>query len=172
MVAGEQQPHRGGEGEAAVAPVGGELLVTGVGSHLARQVFRVGEGVQTQAVVADAHLPCRKLDVLQGGVTFRHEREVAFNKSRLSLSTHNLIGGEAAQPDKPAVVHDALELFAGFQELGRGFPVQLLRDDMSPAQRAEIALHPVTLLCCLGQVEVAGVFQVRTLVEVTLERAA
>ena len=30
-------------------------------------------------------------------------------------------GGEAAQPDKPAVVHDALELFAGFQELGRGF---------------------------------------------------
>ena len=30
-----------------------------------------GEGVQTQAVVADAHLPCRKLDVLQGGVTFR-----------------------------------------------------------------------------------------------------
>ena len=30
-----------------------------------------------------------------------------------SLSTHNLIGGEAAQPDKPAVVHDALELFAG-----------------------------------------------------------
>ena len=82
--------------------------------------------MQTQAVVADAHLPCRKLDVLQGGVTFRHEREVAFNKSRLSLSTHNLIGGEAAQPDKPAVVHDALELFAGFQELGRGFPVQLL----------------------------------------------
>ena len=77
-----------------------------------------------------------------------------------------------AQPDKPAVVHDALELFAGFQELGRGFPVQLLRDDMSPAQRAEIALHPVTLLCCLGQVEVAGVFQVRTLVEVTLESAA
>ena len=48
----------------------------------------------------------------------------------------------------------------------------IAQDDMSPAQRAEIALHPVTLLCCLGQVEVAGVFQVRTLVEVTLERAA
>ena len=50
--------------------------------------------------------------------------------------------------------------------------MQITRDDMSPAQRAEIALHPVTLLWCLGQVEVAGVFQVRTLVEVTLERAA
>ena len=43
---------------------------------------------------------------------------------------------------------------------------------MPPAQRAEIALHPVTLLCRLGQVEVARVLQVRTLVEVTLERAA
>ena len=49
---------------------------------------------------------------------------------------------------------------------------KLHRDDMSPAQRAEIAPHPVTLLCCLGQVEVSGVFQVRTLVEVTIERAA
>ena len=96
MVAGEQQPHRGGEGEAAVAPVGGELLVTGVGSHLARQVFRVGEGVQTQAVVADAHLPCRKLDVLQGGVTFRHEREVAFYQPRLTLRPHNLVGNVRA----------------------------------------------------------------------------
>ena len=43
---------------------------------------------------------------------------------------------------------------------------------MSPAQRTEIALHPVTLLRRLGQVEVARVLQVRTLVKVTLERAA
>ena len=43
---------------------------------------------------------------------------------------------------------------------------------MPPAQRAEIALHPVTLLRRLGQVEVARVLQVRTLVKVTLERAA
>ena len=83
--------------------------------------------MQAQAVVADAHLPCRKFDVLQGDVTFRHEREVAFYQPRLTLRPHNLVGGEAAQPDKPAVVHDTLELFAGFQELGRGFPVQLLR---------------------------------------------
>ena len=43
---------------------------------------------------------------------------------------------------------------------------------MSPAQRAEVALHPATLLCRLGQVEVAGVLQVRTLVEVSLEGTA
>ncbi len=61
---------------------------------------------------------------------------------------------------------------AGLHELPGGFLVQLLRDDMSPAQRAEIALHPVTFLRRLGQVEVAGVFQVRTLVEVTLKGAA
>ena len=68
MVAGEQQPHRGCEREAAVAPVSGEPLVTGVGSHHSGQVFRVGKGVQAQAVVTDAHLACRETDVLQGAV--------------------------------------------------------------------------------------------------------
>ena len=61
-----------------------------------------------------------------------------------------LVGGEAAQPDKAAVVDDALELFRSLHELRGGFLVQLLRDDMPPAQRAEIALHPVTLLRRLG----------------------
>ena len=43
---------------------------------------------------------------------------------------------------------------------------------MSPAQRTEVALHPVTFLRRLGQVEIAGVFQVRTLVEVSFKGAA
>ena len=43
---------------------------------------------------------------------------------------------------------------------------------MSTAQRTEVALHPVTLLRRLGQVEVAGVFQVRTFVEVAFKGAA
>ena len=43
---------------------------------------------------------------------------------------------------------------------------------MPPAQRTEVALHPVTFLCRLGQVEVAGVFQVRTLVEMAFKGAA
>ncbi|EEC95229.1 hypothetical protein PRABACTJOHN_03392 [Parabacteroides johnsonii DSM 18315] len=172
VVAGKQQPHRGGEGEAAVRAVGGEFLIPGVGSHRAGKVFRIGQGVQAQAVVADAHLPCREVDVLQRGVAFGHEREVTLYQSGFAVRPHNLVGGEAAQPDKAAVVDDTLELFRSLHELRSGFLVKLLRDDMSPAQRAEIALHPVTLLCRLGQVEVARVLQVRTLVEVTLERAA
>ena len=43
---------------------------------------------------------------------------------------------------------------------------------MPTAQRAEVALHPVTLLRRLGQVEIAGMFQVRTLVEVAFKGAA
>ena len=169
MVAGEQQPHGGGEGEAAIAPVGGKPFISGVGRHLTGHILRIGEGVQAQAVITDAHFPRREVDVLQGRVTFGHEREVTLYQSGGLLRPDKLVGGEAAQPDKAAVVHDALELFGGFHELPGGFPVQLLRDDMSPAQRTEVALHPVTFLCRLGQVEVAGVFQVRTLVEVSFK---
>ncbi len=171
VVAGKQQPHGGGEGETAVAPVGGKPFIAGVGGHLAGQVFRIGEGMQAQAVVADAHLPCREVDVLQGRISFWHERKVTLYQPGRLLRADNLVGGEAAQPDKSAVVHDALELFRGLHELPGGFPVQLLRDDMPAAQRAEVALHTVTLLRRLGQVEVAGVLQVGTLVEMTLEAA-
>ena len=125
--------------------------------------------MQAQAVVADAHFLCREVDVLQGRVAFRHEREVTLYQPGGLLRPDNLIDGEAAESHEAAVVHDALELFSGLHELPGGFLVQLLRDDMPTAQRAEIALHPVTLLCRLGQVEVAGVFQVRTLVEVSFK---
>ena len=169
VVAGEQQPHGGGEGKAAVRAVGGKFFVPDVGRHLSGHILRVGECMQAQAVVADAHFSCREVDVLQGRVAFGHEREITLYQPRLFFRAYNLIGGEATQPDKAAVVHDALELFGGLHELPGGLPVQLLRDDMPTAQRAEVALHPVTLLRRLGQVEVAGVFQVRTLIEVTLE---
>ncbi|CUP98752.1 Uncharacterised protein [Parabacteroides distasonis] len=172
MVAGEQQPHGGGEGKAAVRAVGGEFLVADVGSHLSGHILRIGEGVQAQAVVTDAHFFCREVDVLQGRVAFGHEREVTLYQPGRFLRAYNLIGGEAAQPDKAAVVHDTLELFGGLHELPGGFLVQFFRDDMPPAQRTEVALHPVTFLCRLGQVEVAGVFQVRTLVEMAFKGAA
>ena len=171
VVAGKQQPHGGGEGEAAVRAVGGEFLVADVGSHLSWHILRVGEGVQAQAVVTDTHFFCREVDVLQGRVAFGHEREVTLYQPGGLLRPDNLVGGEAAQPHKAAVVHDALELFGGLHELLGGFLVQLFRDYMSPAQRTEVALHPVTLLCRLGQVEVAGVFQVRTFVEVAFKTA-
>ena len=172
VVAGQQQSHGTGEGEAAVRAVGGEFLVANVGRHLAGQVFRIGEGVQAQAVVADAHLPCREVDVLQGAVAFGHEGEITLYESGLVLRTDNLIGGEAAQPDEAAVVHDAGELFRSLHEFLRRLPVQFLGDDMPTAQRAEVALHTVALLRGLRQEEVAGVLQVGTLVEVTLKRTA
>ena len=71
VVAGEQQPHRRGEREAAVRAVGRELLVTAVGRHSRRQVFRVGKRVQAQDVVADAYFPRREGDVLQAGRIFQ-----------------------------------------------------------------------------------------------------
>ena len=172
MVAGKQQPHGGGEGEATVRAVGGEFLVADVGSHLSGHILRVGEGVQAQAFVTDTHFFCREVDVLQGRVAFGHEREVTLYQPGGLLRPDNLVGGEAAQPHKAAVVHDALELFGGLHELPGGFLVQLLRDDMSPAQRTEVALHTVTFFRRLGQVEIAGVFQVRTLVEVAFKGTA
>ena len=172
VVAGQQQSHGTGEGEAAVRAVGGESLVPDIGCHLSGQVFRIGKGVQAQAVVADAHLPCREVDVLQCPVAFGHEGEVTLYESSLVLRTDKLIGGEAAQPDEAAVVHDAGELFRSLHEFLRRLPVQFLRDDMPTAQRAEVALHTVALLRGLRQEEVAGVLQVGPLVEVTLKRTA
>ena len=67
VVARQQQADGRGERQAAVGAVGGELLVTGVRGHIARQVFRVGERMQAQDIVADAHLPRREGDVLQAG---------------------------------------------------------------------------------------------------------
>ena len=172
VVAGEQQSHGTGKGETAVRAVGGEFLVPDIGGYLAGQVFRIGEGVQAQAVVADAHLPCREVDVLQGAVAFGHEGEITLYESGLVLRTDNLIGCETAQPDEAAVVHDAGELFRSLHEFLRCLPVQFLGDDMPTAQRAEVALYTVALLRGLRKEEVAGVLQVGTLVEVTLKRAA
>ncbi len=172
VVAGQQQPYGACEGETAVRTVGGEFLVPDIGGNFSGQVFRIGEGMQAQAVVADAHLPCREVDVLQCPVSFGHERKVTLYESGLVLRTDDLIGGEAAQPDEAAVVHDAGELFRSLHEFLRRFPVQFLWDDMPTAQRAEVALHTVALLRGLRQEEVTGVLQVGTLVEVTLKRAA
>jgi len=59
VVAREQQPHGRGKGEAAVASIRGEFLVADVSRHLSGHILRVREGVQAQAVVADAHFLCR-----------------------------------------------------------------------------------------------------------------
>ena len=43
---------------------------------------------------------------------------------------------------------------------------------MPPAQRTEVALHTATFLCRLGKKEVAGMFQIRSFVEMSFKGAA
>ena len=71
VVARKQQPHGRGEREAAVRTVCREFLVARVGRHVSRQVFRVGERMQAEDIVADTHLRRRKGDVLQAGGIFQ-----------------------------------------------------------------------------------------------------
>ena len=165
MVAGKQQSHGTGKRKTAVRAVGGKTLIAAVGSHLAGQVLRVGKRVQAQVIVTDTHPLCRKVDVLQGDVVFRHQQSLPV------VCADYLIRTEPAQSDKAAVVHDTGELFCCLQKLFRCFPVQFLRDDVPPAQRAEVALHPVAFPGRFRQVQVAGVAQIGSLVEMTLEAA-
>ena len=64
MIARKQQPDGRGERQATVAPVGRELLVAGVGRHRRGYILRVGESMQAQDIVADAHLVRCEGDVL------------------------------------------------------------------------------------------------------------
>ena len=128
--------------------------------------------MQTKAVVTDTHFFGRETDVLQAGIVFGHQREVAFNHSGFLFRTDYLIGCQSAELHKTRIVHYPLELLCGFKELGRRILVYLLRNDMPPAQRTEVALHTATFLCRLGQKEVAGMLQVWSFVEMSFKGAA
>ena len=65
VVAGKQQSQRGGERQAAVRAVGGKTLVAVIRFHRGRQVFRIRERVQAQAVAAHPHLLRAHGDVFQ-----------------------------------------------------------------------------------------------------------
>ena len=71
MVARQEQPHGRGERQSAVAPVGRELLVAGVGRHCGGHVLRIGKRMQAKDIVAHTHLIRREGDVLQTGRIFR-----------------------------------------------------------------------------------------------------
>ena len=137
--------------------------------HLGRKVVHVGEREETQAVVADLHLCWVKVDVLERGVILWHQRQVALNHPSLATGAYNLIVTQLAQTDEARVVHNALELLHGLQESAGRFLVQFLRDDVATAQGGKIALHPVSLLGGLGQVEVARMLQERPLIEMSLK---
>ena len=172
MVAGQQQAQRCGERQAAVRTVGGEPLVTALRGHRGGQVLRIRQGVQAQAVVADAHLPRRHLDVLQTVHVTQRQGEISAYDARFLISSDKLVIGEPAQFDMPRIVQDTRELLHRLDELHRRFLVlYLLRHDMPPTQRVPVALLPHALLRGLRQEQVALVVQERALVEVHLVAA-
>ena len=158
VVAVQQQAHRGGERQPAVRAVGREPLVTAVRRHLARQVFRVREGVQAEDVVADAHLLRVQLDVLQHRRVVLREREVLLHDARRRFRPGDLVRREAAQRNETAVVHDLLELPDGFEEPRNRLPVlYLLGDKPALAEGGERAFLTAPHLRGLGQEQIAGV---------------
>ena len=78
--------------------------------HLGREVVHIGEGEETQAVVADLHFVRTEVDVLQRGVILWHQRQIALYHPRFATGTDNLIVSQLAQTDEARIIHNALEL--------------------------------------------------------------
>ena len=129
--------------------------------------------MQAEQIVTDLHFPGSEGDVLQAGRIFLRERKILLDDARRSFRTGNLFVRQPYHADQSAVVHDTLELPAAFQEPRDGFPVPHLPGDDEPAREGvEAARRAAVLFRGPGQEQVAGVLQVRTLVEVPLETAA
>ncbi|CCY05087.1 predicted protein [Eggerthella sp. CAG:1427] len=173
VVARQEQTERTGERETAIAPVGGQPLVTTVRGDLRRHIVHIREGMQAETLVPDAHFISGESDVLQAGCLLRGEREVLLDQSRLLPRSRNLVIREAAQADKAGIVHNPCELVCRFKEFQYGVLVaDFLRDDEAPAQRVEVALPATALFGGLRQEQVTPMVKERTLVEVPLETAA
>ena len=172
MAARQQQPHGSGKGEAAVAAVGGQAFIAHIRTDQSGQVFRIGEGMQAEPLVADTHPVGSQINVLQDRRVGERQREILLYQSRFFFRADNLFIAQSGKANKAALVHNPLELPGGFEELAGGILVPyLLGDDMSPAEGGEVALLPVAVLGRLGQEQVAGVIQERSLIEVSLETA-
>ena len=85
MAARQQQSYGSSEGEAAVAAVGGETFVTHIRTDQSGQVFRIGERMQAEPLVADTHTVGSRVDVLQYRRVGEGEREILLYQSRLFL---------------------------------------------------------------------------------------
>lgn len=173
VVAREQDAYRCGKGEAAVAAVRGQPFIPAVRTHGRRQVFRPGQRVQAEQAVPDLHFPRSEGDVLQAGRVVLREREILLDDARRSFRAGNLPVCQPDHADQAAVVHDALELPAAFQEPCHGILVlNLLGDDEPAREGVEAACRAAVLLRGLGQEQVAGVVQVWPLIEVPFKTAA
>jgi len=167
VVARQQYPDRGGERQAAVAPVSGQLFKPCVRPDLSGQIFHVREGVQAQDVVPDAHFFRVQPDVFQAGGICLREREVFLDDARPSVLPGDFRGVQAGKADKTAVVHNPLELPDRLDEFRCRFPVRyLLRHNPAPAEGGEVALSAASLPCRLCQEQVAVMVQERAFIEV------
>ena len=129
--------------------------------------------MQAEHIVSDLHFPGSKSDVLQAGRLLLRKRKILLDDTRGSFRSGNLFIGQPDHADQTAVVHDTLELPAAFQEPCDGILVlHLLGDDEPTREGIEAAGRAAVLLRGLGQEQIAGMVQVRPLVEMPFKAAA
>ena len=123
-----------------------------------------------EEVVGDGDVGWGKVDVVEGGVRLGDEGEVGLNKWGVWVSRENVMGGEGGEGEKGGVVDDGVEVLGGLEEVGGGLGVEVVGDDMWGGEGGEIGVDGVRVVCCVGEVEVGGVFEVGRVVEVRVER--
>ena len=129
--------------------------------------------MQTEHIVSDLHFPGSEGDVLQTGRVLLREREILFDNARGGFRTDNIFVRQPDHANQAAVVHDTLELPAAFQEPCDGILVlHLLGDDEPAREGIEAAGRAAVFLRGLGQEQIAGMVQVRPLVEMPFKAAA
>ena len=92
-------------------------------------------------------------------------------QSRSLERTCDFIGREAAQADETRIVQDMLELFHSFEKTFRRLCVHFFGYDVAAAEGREVRLHPYPFFRRLREIEIAGMIQERSLVEMTLVAA-
>ncbi|GFH98073.1 hypothetical protein IMSAGC004_00459 [Bacteroidaceae bacterium] len=125
--------------------------------------------MQTEHLVADSHLLCRKVYVLQTGNILHRERHIFLNKTGRLFCTDKFIIGKTAQPDIAGIVDDTLELLNRLHELDNHLVIEFLRGYPASAERRKVALLTRPFLRGLCQEQITLVGEIRTLVEMTLK---
>ena len=173
VVTAKQQPYGRRKTETTVRAVRGEALIPGVCLKASGQVVHIREGVQAEYLVPYDHLFGVELHVLQrGGISLR-EAKVTFQYAGTLCRADNIVCGKTFKGYEPRIVHDLYELVYALEKSRYGIAVlDLAGDDVAPAEDREVALLAAALARGLGDVEVGGVIQKRTFIEVQLVTAA
>lgn len=129
--------------------------------------------MQAEHIVTDLHFPGSESDVLQAGRIFLRKRKILFDNARGGFRTGNLFVRQPDHAEQTAVVHDTLELPTAFQEACNGILVlHLLGDDKPAREGIETACRAAVFLRGLSQEQIAGMVQVRPLIEMSFKTAA